>query len=71
MSEEFEKRPPIVAEVRAWILAALAVFIHTVGVVWWAATLSADLRSLRELTVAQQTLHGDHEQRIRALERKP
>jgi hypothetical protein len=61
-------RPPIAAEVRAWGLAAIAVFVHTIGIVWWAATLSADLKSLKELLVAQQIQFNDHEQRIRRVE---
>jgi hypothetical protein len=61
-------RPPVAAEVRAWGLAIVVVFVHTVGVVWWAATLSADLKAVKDLLVAQQTLFNDHEQRLRRLE---
>lgn len=61
-------RPPIAAEVRAWGLAAIAVFVHTVGIVWWAATLSADFKALKDLLVAQQAQYNDHEQRLRSLE---
>jgi len=64
-------RPPIAAEVRAWGLAAIAVFVHTVGIVWWAATLSADFKALKDLLVAQQTQFTDHEQRLRVLESRP
>lgn len=63
-------RPPIAAEVRAWGLAAMAVFVHTVGIVWWAATLSADFKALKDLLVTQQAKYHDHEQRIRSLEMK-
>jgi len=61
-------RPAIAAEVRAWALAAIAVFVHTIGIVWWAATLSADVKALRDLLVSQQTQFNDHEQRLRSLE---
>lgn len=61
-------RPPIAAEVRAWGAAAIAVFAHTVGIVWWAATLSADFKALKDLLVAQQSQYNDHEQRLRGLE---
>ena len=61
-------RPSVLAEVRAWALAAVAVFVHTVGIVWWAATLSADFRGLKDLLVSQQASFLDHEQRLRSVE---
>lgn len=61
-------RPPVAAEVRAWGLAIVVVFVHTVGVVWWAATLSADLKAVKDLLVAQQIQFNDHEQRLRRIE---
>lgn len=72
MSEE--KRPSVLNEVRAWILAGAAVLAHTVAVVWWAATLSAKLDNLKEiialdLATLKATL-ADHEIRLRNVERQ-
>lgn len=64
-------RPSQLTEIRAWMLAAIAVFAHTVGIVWWAATLSADFKSLKDFMVIQQQQFGDHEQRLRRLELQP
>lgn len=42
-------RPRVAAEVRAWIVVAVAIIVQAMGAVWWAATLSAELKSLREV----------------------
>jgi hypothetical protein len=65
-----DRRPVALAEVRAWILAAAVVFVHTISIVWWAATLSADLKSLKETLLITQSSHNSQELRIRALERE-
>ena len=65
-----EDRPPIVAEVRAWISVAVVLLVHTVGMTWWAATLSADVRALKETLDRDRTLYTDHEQRLRRLEQR-
>jgi hypothetical protein len=42
-------RPPVAAEVRAWALAVVTLMVQTIGIVWWAATLSAQVNALREV----------------------
>lgn len=59
-------RPPVSAEVRAWLTVSVVLVLQLVGAVWWAATLSAEVRGLRDLVVTQV---NDHEQRIRDIER--
>lgn len=61
-----EQRPAVSYEVRAWAAVAVVLTAQLVGAVWWAATLSAEVRALRELIATQVT---DHEQRLRDLER--
>jgi hypothetical protein len=67
-----ELRPSIINEVRAWLLAGLAILAHTIAVVWWAATLNAKVDALRELvlrdTIQIRQSVDDHEQRLRSLE---
>jgi hypothetical protein len=55
-------------EVRAWIGVGIAIFLHTVGMVWWAATLSAEVRQLQTLLVDQKGQYSILEARVRALE---
>jgi primosomal protein N'' len=49
MTTKIEERPRASAEVRAWVLAAAALMVQLIGVVWWAATLSAQMQALREV----------------------
>ena len=44
-------RPPIAAEIRAWIGVGLVLAVQIVGGVWWAATLSAQNASMKDLLV--------------------
>lgn len=64
-----EERPPVFAEVRAWISVAIVLLAHTVGMTWWAATLSSDVRALKEVLERDRQVYSDHEQRLRTLER--
>ena len=64
------RRPDVASEVRAWIGVGIVVVIHTVGMTWWAATLSAEVRALRDVLVRYQEIYTDHEARIRQLEKK-
>lgn len=50
-----DPRPSIAAETRAWIAVAVVLLAHAVGGVWWAATLSAELKYVRELMVEMKT----------------
>jgi hypothetical protein len=43
------QRPKIAAEVRAWIVVAVALVVQGMGAVWWAATLSAEMKALRDV----------------------
>lgn len=43
------QRPSIVNEVRAWLLVGITLLVNIVGGVWWAATLSAEIKALREM----------------------
>jgi len=70
MAPQGQQRASITAEIRAWVGVGIALFVNTVGLVWWAATLSAEVRATRELLDAQRTIYLDHETRIRALEQK-
>lgn len=49
MAADRDQRPKVASEVRAWIGVGVVLVMHTVGGVWWAATLTADLRNMREL----------------------
>lgn len=71
MNQPTPPRPAIASEVRAWIGVGIVVMVHTVGMTWWAATLSAEVRALRDVLVRYQEIYSDHEERIRTLERKP
>jgi hypothetical protein len=52
-------RPPVAAEVRAWIAVGVTLGVNLIGGAWWAATLSADMRNLREaVTAVQQGVAG-------------
>lgn len=53
--EEDRGRPRVAAEVRAWIVVAVTLVLQGMGAVWWAATLSAELKSLRDV-VAEMKL---------------
>jgi hypothetical protein len=48
-------RPPIAAEVRAWISVGVVLAVQIVGGVWWAATLSAQNAGMRDLLVQLRT----------------
>jgi hypothetical protein len=50
-----EYRPPIAAEVRAWIGVGVVLAVQIVGGVWWAATLSAQNAGMRDLLVQLRT----------------
>jgi hypothetical protein len=47
-------RPPVAAEVRAWIAVGVTLGVNLIGGAWWAATLSADMRNMREALAAVQ-----------------
>lgn len=54
---EGPKRPSVAAETRAWITVAVMLFVNITGGVWWAATLSAEVKNIRELlTDTKKTL---------------
>lgn len=54
---EGPKRPSVAAETRAWISVAVLLFVNIIGGVWWAATLSAEVKNIRELlTDTKKTL---------------
>lgn len=42
------ERPTMAAELRAWLTVGIGLLINIAGTIWWAATLSADMRQLRE-----------------------
>jgi prophage antirepressor-like protein len=43
------QRPKIAAEVRAWVIVAVTLVLQGMGAVWWAATLNAEMKALREV----------------------
>lgn len=57
MSEK--ERPKVAAEVRAWIGVGAVLIMNTVGGVWWAATLTANLNNLRELVADMKASLGN------------
>ena len=65
-----EKRPAVLSEVRAWMLVAITLLVHTVGVTWWGATISAEVRSLKENTIFTNAGYKELEQRTRVLEQR-
>lgn len=40
-------RPPMMTEVRAWLLVALTFVLQLIALVYWAASLSADIKNLQ------------------------
>lgn len=56
MTEKRPSRPPVHTEVRAWITVGIVLMVNLVGGVWWAATLSAEVRALREQNARMETL---------------
>jgi cell division protein FtsB len=64
-----DRRESASSEVRAWIGVGVVIIVHTIGTVWWAATLSAEVRVLRELMVDQKGNYGLLEARVRQIER--
>lgn len=44
-----DERPSVAAETRAWIAVGTVLVAHAIGGIWWAASLSAELKFLREL----------------------
>lgn len=46
MNQERE-RPKVAAEVRAWVIASIAIAVQFGGLVWWGATNSAKLEALQ------------------------
>lgn len=76
-----ENRPPIAQEVRAWILATVVIIVHTVSIVWWAATLNTKMdfmgRTVVDLSISikeeKQRMDSavrELEIRVRELEKK-
>jgi uncharacterized protein (DUF2342 family) len=49
MTPPERQRPSAVSEIRAWIGVGVVLVMHAVGGVWWAATLSAEMRALRDV----------------------
>ena len=45
---EEPERPAVAAEVRAWIVVGFALLVQMSGGVWFAATLNAEVKALRE-----------------------
>jgi hypothetical protein len=41
-----EPRISLISEIRAWLLVSVAFLAQLVGSVWWAATLSSDIKNL-------------------------
>lgn len=52
-------RPSVASEMRAWIGVGIVILVNMVGSVWWAATLSADLRQVRETLAEFKILTAD------------
>jgi hypothetical protein len=48
-SKNDENRPKVAAEVRAWVAVTVAIVMQAIGAVWWAATLSAEMKALRDV----------------------
>lgn len=44
-----DRRPSMAAEMRAWIGVGIVLLVHAIGGIWWAASLSAELKFVREL----------------------
>lgn len=53
-----ENRPKVAAEVRAWAVVAVTMLVQIIGGVWWAATLNAEVKALRELVSELRTQIG-------------
>jgi hypothetical protein len=44
-----ERRPTVVAELRAWIAVATVLLVNGIGGVWWAASLSSELKFVQQM----------------------
>lgn len=60
------QRPKIAAEVRAWVLASLTIASTGIGLAWWAATLTAEVRALKEIVVRDYILIREEQRALRA-----
>jgi hypothetical protein len=69
MATQEEKRPSAVTEVRAWLIVAMAVLIHTVAMAWWGATLTTKVDGLKETAIINSGLYKELEARARVSER--
>ena len=49
MSPAPNGRPSVAAETRAWIGVGTVLAVNVIGGAWWAATLSAELKHLRDV----------------------
>lgn len=65
-----DQRPSVLNEIRAWVLVALAIGVHTVGLTWWGATLTTKVDYLTELSRSNNVINREMELRIRELERQ-
>jgi hypothetical protein len=56
-----EERPrvSIAAEVRAWISVGTLLAVNMIGGVWWAATLNAEIRQLRDSVAEIKGTYAD------------
>jgi hypothetical protein len=71
MEEPTDDRPSMLTEVRAWLVVAFAFVVQLIAVVYWAATLSSDIKTLQyQVTEFKVNSINDHEIRIRNLEAK-
>ena len=70
MSSQYpqQHRPAQVTEIRAWLLAGIAVAAHTVAISWWGATLTAKVDYLTQIGAAAASNYKDLEVRVRLLE---
>ncbi len=65
-----ESRPTALAEVRAWAFATVALVVHTVGLTWWGATLTAKVDHQTQLLGMVVTVNEKLENRVRLLEQE-
>lgn len=58
-------RPRIAAEVRAWILATVSLGSVGLAMVWWAATLTVEVRALKEVMLRDYVVLREEQRALR------
>ncbi len=68
MDRRENNRPTALTEIRAWLVAAFAFLAQLTGLIYWAASLSGDVATIKQqLFVTIEKRLDDHENQIKLL----